>query len=505
MNTVALDGTTQGRRESLLEMYLLFTLWARYAVGGGGLLCENSRDTGKEPAVSCAEWVLQALWNESYLRERDDLRTEDGARVEIIHPGNWNLEAGPDFLDAVLRLDGVRRRGDVEIHRCPGDWRAHGHDVDPRYDKVIMHVVWEPGRSSASEGLPPCLAMKNYLSPQWLRLLSEAAAEGYPYSRKVAPGQCALQTARLEDAVVREFLTAAGLHRFRIKSRRILDRALAVGFPQTAYEAFWEALGYKANSQAFQSLARALPLARLREIKEPSSRLAALLGSSGFLVDPTRRADRSRIPHPSLNQELWHRWWKLGLPPLSPSWRRHGMRPANRPERRLPVGWSLLEKWHYQPVEAWSRGLPPEADPNSLVRALQALFDFSPTSEFTRVLALNNAPSASLGQHRTLDLAVNAVLPLLHARACQDRETARQQWAESAFLNLPKLQENRVSKQITHRLLVPASRRREIVKGAAQQQGLLAVAWDFCRQMANNCEICPLTNREMFEKCLVAS
>ena len=52
---------------------------------------------------------LQCLWADTRYRP-DLLLTTEGESVEIEHPGEWNLEAGPDFLNAVLRIGRQRRR-----------------------------------------------------------------------------------------------------------------------------------------------------------------------------------------------------------------------------------------------------------------------------------------------------------------------------------------------------------------------------------------------------------
>ena len=101
----------KGRSLEAMEAFhtLLSFLAIRLSPANEQLLCE----TAKEPPPDGGEWILQALWNEGRLRESSELCTEEGNRVEIIHPGTWNSEAGPDFLEAVIKLDGHTKRGAV--------------------------------------------------------------------------------------------------------------------------------------------------------------------------------------------------------------------------------------------------------------------------------------------------------------------------------------------------------------------------------------------------------
>ncbi|MDX9981721.1 MAG: DUF2851 family protein, partial [Lentisphaeria bacterium] len=57
----------------------------------------------------CRERFLQILWNEQRLA--GELRTRGGQRLEVVSPGIWNVESGPDFRQAALRLDGRTVRG----------------------------------------------------------------------------------------------------------------------------------------------------------------------------------------------------------------------------------------------------------------------------------------------------------------------------------------------------------------------------------------------------------
>ena len=75
---------------------------------------------------------VQAIWYDAAFRP-ERLVTRRGSEVRVVSPGEWNLEAGPDFRNAVLEIGSERRRvvGDVEVHLAPSDWDFHRHGADP--------------------------------------------------------------------------------------------------------------------------------------------------------------------------------------------------------------------------------------------------------------------------------------------------------------------------------------------------------------------------------------
>ena len=69
------------------------------------------------------------------------LKTTDGQEVEVIDPGLHNRNAGPDFFNAKVKINGTLWVGNVEIHDRASDWFLHRHDRDPNYNNVILHVA----------------------------------------------------------------------------------------------------------------------------------------------------------------------------------------------------------------------------------------------------------------------------------------------------------------------------------------------------------------------------
>ena len=85
------------------------------------------------------ESALVAIWEK--VQPGTVLKDRFGNLVTIFSPGRKNRNEGPDFLDAVLWVNGEMKKGAVEIHSHESSWNTHGHWGDVRYDPVILHTV----------------------------------------------------------------------------------------------------------------------------------------------------------------------------------------------------------------------------------------------------------------------------------------------------------------------------------------------------------------------------
>ena len=109
------------------------------------------------------------------------LSTTEGQVIQLLHPGEHNTDAGPDFFNARLRIGDTEWAGNVEMHVCSSEWLVHGHDTDLAYQSVVLHVVWlddQPVLRSNGDPIP-CLVLKDRVAPVLLhayeRLLEEEA------------------------------------------------------------------------------------------------------------------------------------------------------------------------------------------------------------------------------------------------------------------------------------------------------------------------------------------
>lgn len=120
------------------------------------------------------ESLLQWIWRNLEF-DLANLETQDGHSLQILDPGAQNSGAGPDFLNACISIDGLKFYGSVEIHNREKEWFDHGHQTNPEFNSVILHVVLE-GNSGIAKTLdghkPALLNVSSKLNKALYKLLS---------------------------------------------------------------------------------------------------------------------------------------------------------------------------------------------------------------------------------------------------------------------------------------------------------------------------------------------
>ncbi len=447
------------------------------------------------------EKLLQAIWLHQRLK-REQLATADGRPVRVFHPGFVSREGGPDFRGAVLQIgDDEPVAGDVEIDLQAAGWHAHGHDQNPAFKKVVLHVVWAAPTKAVST--LPLLPLQSRLDAPLTDLaLALENPVGLPENLR---GKCAAPLRELSPVQISALLHAAAKIRFRHKAAAILARARQAGWEAALWEFLFRALGYKRNIWPMQTLAET----RERWMRGPGSVFeiqSRLLGVSGLLPDELTRSQKAAD---SFLRQAWDYWWRerdtfadCQIPRAA--WRFHGLRPANHPQRRL----ALAAHWLANPsftaeIEAWAApagGIVhgsvqgDEVDPfnremvNSLLAVFQVARDEFWSWHWTVKSARLPKPQTLLGLPRLTDLAVNAVLPWLWIRAGEGGNLVLQAEVERRYFAWPAAEDNSVLKLARQRLL--GKTQASFFNGAAAQQGLLQIVSDFCEQSNAICADC---------------
>jgi hypothetical protein len=349
--------------------------------------------------------------------------TAQGAPLRVLQPGRPGRGAGPDFRDAIIAPpSGPLLRGDVELHVRAADFAAHGHAADARYNRVVLHVVFDGGRRSetrlASGRRVPVVALLPWLQRRQQEL------EGWLERPTLWREPCQDAVARLGPDAVLSFLDALGDERFRAREEVLAGQIESRGPGEALYRSLLEGLSY-GGDRRLPEIAAALPYRAL------ASRLQAV-------------AERER-------EGLAARLLCSALPPDVP---RSGGRPANRPERRLAGLARLLARHH--PLDGVGSGIAGSA-PQELVASWSA--------------------PPHIGRSRAVELLTNAVLPWAAARARLAGLDARAAAAARSFATLPRPASYGALAFLEQNL---RDEGRALPLNARRQQGLLALYKSEC-------------------------
>lgn len=449
--------------------------------------------------ATVTERHIQAMWYEQkYFWQ---LVTAEGEPVQVVSPGIWNAESGPDFLKAHLKIGDKELRGDIEIHLVDESWAQHHHHEDERYDQVVLHLsLWKPKqikpivKRSGEEVI--AVHLEDHLTKPLHKIVQLIDLDLYPYKRFLGSGKCAQQLFRkLSDKEIREFFRSAADWRLHQKSLYLASRLPSL--PLQLAGGIAMGLGYKNNAEAFLELFPVL--LEYRHLPEQEV-LAVGLGICGFF-------DR-RVPEEWKDsghyQELQRLWWVHA--PLAVH-QTHlvldHIRPYNHPVRRLAYLAKLVTDPHLDKV--WGNMLTAWQDHyvecfrQDRWSALQeALLDQIPSYEdpywnhhYTFERQRKEEFLSLLGDAMKTEIILNVFLPLL--REVIEKEDEAMKAFEAFYSGLRAAKTSKVE-YLTHRFFGDTPKG-AILNRAQMQQGAYQLHRDFCLHYEASCEGCPFVER----------
>ena len=226
------------------------------------------------------EQLLHFIWHRK-LFQPDDLVTTQGETVEIIHTGIPNQDQGPDFLQARIKIDDQLWAGHVEIHIRSSAWYLHGHETDPHYNNVILHVVWTEDQPvyTADRFLIPCIELEGRVDPQLL-----ARYHHLMNNQEWVP--CASSLLQVSPLIRSTWLERLMAERLEHKTSHITTLLARTGqhWEQVFFVLLARQLGAPSNSDTMEELCLKIPWNVLRKHGNRLDQIEAILfGCAGML------------------------------------------------------------------------------------------------------------------------------------------------------------------------------------------------------------------------------
>lgn len=348
------------------------------------------------------EKLMQYVWKHRLWRS-EDMVTNTGKKVRVVDPGLLNTDAGPDFFNAKIEIDGHMWVGNVEMHYRATDWKRHRHDSDKAYDSVILHVVAKddaPVRRTNGE-LIPQLVLE--VSPQF-------NADYASLVGATIEVPCATKIKQVPHLTIVEWVEGLAFERLHGKVERIhqLLYSFNGSWEDVCYVTLARNFGFGINNDAFERLARRTPLRLLGKHSDSVLQIEALLFGQAGMLDAQKPGMDSY--YNQLCTEYAFLSNKFQLTPMEKeSWKLFRIRPQNFPYRRI----AMLAQFIEGGFRMMNRILEAEGE-----KEMRALFEVELSGYWIKHYTFgkpNERATATLSRSSIDIILINTVAPLLYA------------------------------------------------------------------------------------------
>ncbi|MDQ6723023.1 MAG: DUF2851 family protein [Thermoproteota archaeon] len=417
------------------------------------------------------ENLLQYIWKFQYFN-KNELATTVDESLQIIHPGNFNTNQGPDFLAAKIKIGNTIWAGSIELHAKSSDWKLHKHSADKNYKNIILHVVWE---DDANMNLSfPTLELQSRVSKLLLAKYEELMKASYfiPCEKMIYQADEIIWTSWKERLLA---------ERLQNKSQIIFQYLNENN--NHWEETFWwliaKNFGIKVNSDAFEKIARSLSINILAKHKNQIHQTEAFLfGQAGFLEnDPLAIGFKEDYPK-LLQKEYRFLKAKYKLQPIKIPLHFLRMRPSNFPTVRLAQLAVLIN----QSLHLFSK----IKESNSL-KEVKDLLNVT-ANDYWHYHYMFDEPSSfkikKLGDQMINNILINTIVPLLFAYGHVNNEAL---YKDKAIQWLEQIQAE--SNTITNGYTIIGIAN----KNAFDSQALIQLKNEYCNQ--KRCLECAIGNK----------
>lgn len=415
------------------------------------------------------EEVLQYIWKHRLYKE--PLVTTDGESVEIINSGMHNQSAGPDFFNATVKIGILTWVGNVELHVKASDWKRHNHDLDDRYDNVILHVV-----SEADEDI----TRKNgeHIPTVVLKISDKASEIAQNLAMSPADIKCSQywKTEFISDIRLR--FSALLFERMERRAEILLQNInnLKATWDEMLYILICRTMGGNVNQQPFETLAQRVPLDVIGKKADEEYKIEALLyGAAGMLDEgDDDYVDRLRLFYKSASASFDIKRMN------GTEWKYSKMRPPSFPTIRI----SQISQLLFRRLRMFTHIID-----SCDIEEIKKMFEVEVSDYWFTHYKFGKESKArkkELGEEMQNALIINAVTPTIFAYGVQTNDQRKKEWAIEILETVPA-EINNITKSWSE-LGIEA-------RDASESQALIELRKNYCDK--SNCLRCSICRKIM--------
>lgn len=413
--------------------------------------------------MSSSERIFEKELYEVWLKKqfKKDLETIDGIEISVLDSGTHNSDtSGPDFQNARIRIGNLTFVGDIEIDCDYHDWKQHGHHLNNKYNKVVLHASLtnkynQPYVYTKDGRKVPSVKLEEFIDIDKANTI-EQKIEKYNSTHQHTL-RCVDESPAVDRKVKEKFVLHLGTERFKKKCMKFYDRLKELKYIsemqlkepvinyelneefrnkkythedfkekdlwlQLLYENVFEALGYSKNKSIMLKLAQSAKIEFLSSLKNgkefPLKLESALFGISGLLPD----ADKLPENHSSeYTKSIFKNWKSIkdnydGQTFDETDWNFFRLRPQNFPTVRIAGGVKFLESLlNENLISVMIKKIKEIRNLNVLINSLRSIFVIRSDGFWQDHFVFDKESSTKIkyfvGAGRADEIVINVVLP----------------------------------------------------------------------------------------------
>jgi hypothetical protein len=478
-----------------------------------------------------SENELQHLWStQNFL---STLKTQSGDIVSVLSNGELNSDAsGPDFKNARIRIGNLVYIGDVEIDSEYSNWKSHGHNIDAKYNKVILHVSLINNNNHhyiyTKDGRKvPNLTLSRFVKKDFYeKINSEVQRKKESGTSKL---RCASASDTVELSVKKEFIAKLGIDRFSKKCNRIYDRLKELAYlqelkineptikyslrkefqkreftsdsfnnkelwQQLLYEHLFEALGYTQNKQIMLKLSRAININFINNIDTNNlNTLESLFFNVAGIMPEVKNLPKEEVSEYTLN--LAREWEQIGRVYDGEKfdetdWHFFRIRPQNFPTIRIVGGIKYLDMiLNGNLIGTIIKKIEEIRKISILINSVRSLLIIR-SKGFWRNHYIFDQPSKTeikyfIGVSRADEIFVNVLLPFFMVYFDTFGKTELSKKVLRIYNEYEQKSDNKITRQVSESLQITP-----LLKNTIYTQGIIELYRNYCsKKKCLECEI----------------